>query len=692
MYTSSFHRPITIAALCLIFLLVVGSAFAVEVTVPTGGSPLNVNPGTITFDTALTANVGDNLGFTFTVNSGVLGTPFYTGVNVLHGLGQTAAGLFNTQGSSLDLANGVANGGVAPRTGARASWSNRRLINLPGDDFVATENGSAGGNEYYVIRVKPVNGAVSNYYYSPADAFQDSNTVDNGTVGIIGDEGDFLTAFDLSDLGYADCTRFEYVEFWEMLTTDTFNSTGYGYVGAGSTPPFRPPILDQVPPAFQSQFYDADIGFIFAVSAGHLEPVIPQFEITSTDTSSGILFSDPCVEVAEGTTVGDQFAFRLGSQPSANVDVTFTVSNSAQIRIDDGSVAGLTFVNSFTATFTPATWDQWVIVNVQALEDNTPEANPHTASIAISSVSADAAFNGLSTSETVFIYEPGFAFTEQVPNPIQEGGSGTYTVVITAPPGQATASTLETVRINLSGFNIRFLNPPTPTPLFFTRANWRTPQTINVVTVDDTRDYGNLYNTTITHGSATTATSPYDSRYGGAGSNIASERFRITIADNDLTAGSPLSDAQYEALVLAAWLDLAASSAPLVEGESSAALGVRLAGQPAEGEVVEVVLSSAPDVALYPTVLYFNEFNWNSYQMVTLTPALNSVEQGTYTVPVQAVVSGATTMFQVVGASDAVVVTVVDGSAGAAPAELPLQTESVDEGETPSSAEGTQSE
>jgi hypothetical protein len=38
------------------------------------------------------------------------------------------------------------------------------------------------------------------------------------------------------------------------------------------------------------------------------------------------------------------------------------------------------------------------------------------------------------------------------------------------------------------------------------------------------------------------------------------------------------------------------------------------------------------------------------------------------------------------------VVTVVDGSAGAAPAELPLQTESVDEGETPSSAEGTQSE
>ncbi|MDZ4766662.1 MAG: hypothetical protein SGI73_19155 [Chloroflexota bacterium] len=291
LFTRSFAKFAVVGAL----LIAVGVVAAEDVTVPTGGSPLNVNPDSITFDPLLTADTGSAQGGLVpnnAFNSGVQSSFYYTDVNLIHGMGEIIAGFNNDNGSTIDLTNGPSNGGIGARTGIRSSWSGRYLVNLPGDDLVVTDNGSAGGIEYYVIRVKPVDDVVSNFYYSPQDAFQDSNGIDDGAPGPVGDVGDFLTAFDLSDLGYATCATFEYVEFYEMLTSDQFDSTGYGFVGGGTTRFYRPPLLDQIDTIFGgliSQFFDADIGFVFARNAANLVNIASaNLESTTGDDCSQV--------------------------------------------------------------------------------------------------------------------------------------------------------------------------------------------------------------------------------------------------------------------------------------------------------------------------------------------------------------------------------------------------------------------
>jgi hypothetical protein len=280
METKQIARLFTRCALIVGLIVTVGSALAEEVVVPAGGSPLNVNPETIRFDTALTADVGTAQEYrpVASFSSGVNGVDFYPDVETDHGMGELIGGeaFNNDAGASIDLTNGPASGGVGTRSGIRISWSGRYLVNREGDDFVYTDNGSAGGNEYMVVRVKPVGEDVSAFYYAPADAFQDSNTMDDGAPGPVGDIGDFLTAVDLSDLGYDDGIQFEYVEIFEMLTTDTFAEDGIGFVGAGTALFYRPPQLDQIDTIFGgfiSQFFDGDIGYVFAVSSANLVDV-----------------------------------------------------------------------------------------------------------------------------------------------------------------------------------------------------------------------------------------------------------------------------------------------------------------------------------------------------------------------------------------------------------------------------------
>jgi hypothetical protein len=698
----------------MLLLAVVGSVLAVDVTVPAGGSPINVNAGTITFDTALTADQGSTQGGlvpAIAFNSGVLGTPFYTGVNLDHGMGEIISGFNNVNGSAIDLTNGPATvsnpggGSVAPRTGIRASWSNRYLLNRPGDDFVITDNGNAGGVEYFVIVAKPLGAAASNFYYSPADAFQDSNTTDDFEAGInpidlTQDVGDFLTAVDLSDLGYNNCTTFEYIEIWEMLAADRFDSSGFGFVGAGSTERFRPPVMDSIPTGALSAFYDADIGFIFAVDSTNLGS--PRLETTTTDPAAEMVFDDPCVEVAEGATVGDQFAFRLASVPADDVTVTFTVSSASQIQIDNGFVGGLSFGTSFNITFEPSDtsasipdWDEWVIVNVQALEDNFDEPEPHYETVNITTSSSDANFNGLSTSESVAIYDAAVNLSALSVLPIAEaGGVTTYTVTLNAPPGLANDGTIETVRVRLINYNVRFISV-SPVQLDFTRTGpnaWNLPRTITVTGIDDPIDRGTTYLTAITHSTSSLPgfTSPYDSRYGGGGINVTQPRQRIYLTDNDLTA--EMDQATYDARNQAAWLDIVATGAVVVEGSSAPALSVRLAGEPAPGEAVVVSLTSVPGVSLSPSEIVFTSDNWNVYQVVNVAVAMNgSAEGGSYTVPVQVVVSGATSAADFLGAADAFQVTVADATAPGVPADsvtAPFQ--GVPEGEN--SSEGAISE
>jgi hypothetical protein len=683
-----FVRSLTTFVLISALMLAIGAVVAADVTVPTGGSPQNVNTGSLTFDPTLTADTGSADGFVPSIafNSGVLGSSYYTGVNLDHGMGEIIAGFDNVNGSAIDLTNGPANGGVGARTGIRASWSGRYLVNLQGDDFVFTDNGNAGGVEYVVVRAKPVGAAVSNFYYSPADAFQDSNGVDDGTAGAANDVGDFLTGVDLSDLGFQSCTTFEYIEIYEMLTTDLFATSGFGFVGGGTTPRLRPTTLDQIDTLFGgaiSQFYDADIGFIFADSPGNLVNVpSPNLNLTTTDGTSGIVFTDACTQVTEGATVGDQFAFRLNAAPSSDVTVTFTVSSGTEIKIDNGFVAGFSFVNNFAVTFegdnneaSKPDWNEWVVVNVQALFDSLDEIDPELHAVNISTSSSDVAFNALGESATVYVYDPGIVLSAPTPNPVAEGGTLTYAVTLNGPPGLRNATEGETVTINLVSYNAMLVTP-TPTSLTFNRSDWNlanSAHTISVLAKDDAINYGVSYIQSINHTSSSNVVNPtYDSRYGGSGTNVPNIRQRFTILDNDLIVGSLLTPEEVDALILALWLDLAPMSGPVAEGTNQTALGVRLAGQPAEGEVVYVTLNTVSGVGISPVTLTFTAHNWDIYQPVNIAPALDAVAQGTYNIPVQVAVTDGTTMPEVMGAVNVVQIAVTDGAITGVIAEQPV--------------------
>lgn len=261
--------------------------------------------------------------------------------------------------------------------------------------------------------------------------------------------------------------------------------------------------------------------------------------------------------------------------------------------------------------------------------------------------------------EVQVVLVPGVTISPLTPNPMQEGGNATYTIVLNAPPNPG-----ETVRVSPRGFNTRFISA-SPIQAQFTSANWNVPQTITFTAIDDSVDRGNLYNTSYTHLLTTT---------GGAYSGLSlPDRFRVTIADNDLTDGTAHDQAYYDALNQAAWLE--------VGSLDGATLTVRLNGQPMPGEVVVVELYTAVGVTASPIRLTFTEHNWDIPQFVGVT-ALD----GTY--PVQAIIDDASTAAQMIGAAQAVTVTITSGAVMPAEQSVPLDAPEPE----PETAEGSVTE
>jgi hypothetical protein len=398
------------------------------------------------------------------------------------------------------------------------------------------------------------------------------------------------------------------------------------------------------------------------VDAGLLTAI--QIDRTS---APGLTIADAQTIAAEGATVGDQFAVRLGAAPSANVTIT-AAADAAQLRVSASS-APASLQTSINLVFTPANWNVWQIVNVSALADSIAEG-AHTANITLA-VAAGSAPEFLSVPaviETVDIREPGVLFAPT--NPLmQEGGSTTASVQLSAPPGlQTVGGGLEIVTVTPLGHNVRFLNL-TPTAMQFTRANWNIPQTLNAFAPDDPIDRGNRYSTMLFYQTTTNVLSPLDSFYGGAPTVIAFPRQRFTIQDNDLVAVS-MSDDEYEALNQAAWLEVGVIQ-PVMAGGSAQALWVRLNGQPAEGDTVTVMLSTAPGLTLTPNMLMFTTHNWDVPQLVTVS-ALPSLAGQTLPVQITAAIGRGETAQSMIGAAQVVEMTIVSSLPPMLPpAELP---------------------
>ncbi len=244
---------------------------------------------------------------------------------------------------------------------------------------------------------------------------------------------------------------------------------------------------------------------------------------------------------------------------------------------------------------------------------------------------------------------PGVTISPFTINPVQEGANTSYTIVLTAPPNSG-----ETVTISARGYNGRFITI-SPTSVQFTNANWNVARTIDIHANNDTVQRGVRYLTAIDHAVSTN---------GAVYVGVTVPRIRLTILDNDLSDGTPHDQTYYDALNLAAWLDVTPNA--LAAGAANVGATVRLNGQPMPGQIIIVNLYVGAGVTVSPASITFTEHNWDIAQPVTLIAA-DAGETA-----LQVVVDAAqTTSMDFIGAAQAVVISVQPAGTSVLPAEQP---------------------
>ena len=202
-----------------------------------------------------------------------------------------------------------------------------------------------------------------------------------------------------------------------------------------------------------------------SVEGGDYQGIVAwSVSVTITDNDSAGVSIDPtALTVIEGDTTGANYTVVLDSQPTADVTVTISGHDGADITLSNDSLI-----------FTSENWDVAQTVTVSAEQDDDGAGDLTTLSHTVSSVD-DADYNGIAADTvSVTITEDDTAGVSIDPTTltVPEGSSDTYTVVLTTRPSAD-------VTIDISGHadtDITLSNDS----LTFTAANWETPQTVTV--------------------------------------------------------------------------------------------------------------------------------------------------------------------------------------------------------------------
>ena len=174
-------------------------------------------------------------------------------------------------------------------------------------------------------------------------------------------------------------------------------------------------------------------------------------------------------------------------------------------------------VDKTTLTFTTTTWETAQTVTVTAVEDELSEGDESFTVTHTVTSAADSNYDGTAAGSVAVTVKdaPGGAISETALI-VQEGNTGTYTVVLnTEPAGDVT--------VTISGHAGPDVSVD-KTTLTFTATTWETAQTVTVTAVDDEIDDGETV--TLTHTVASAADSDYE--------GISAGSVAVSITDDDL--------------------------------------------------------------------------------------------------------------------------------------------------------------
>ena len=296
--------------------------------------------------------------------------------------------------------------------------------------------------------------------------------------------------------------------------------------------------------------------------------------ITDDDTA-GVVVSETSVTVDEdgGTAT---YTVVLTSQPSSNVTVTPTSSATGNATV------------SGALTFTPTNWETAQTVTVTGVNDDVDGADR---AATISHTVAGGGYGSVKAADvSVTVTDDdtaGVVVSETSVTVDEDGGTATYTVVLTSQPSSnvtVTPTSSATGNATVSG------------ALTFTPTNWETAQTVTVTGVDDDID-GADRSATISHTVA-----------GGGYGSVQAADVAVTITDDD-TAGVAVSE----------------TSVTVDEDGGTATYTVVLTSQPS-GDVTVTPTSSATGNATVSGALTFTPTNWETAQTVTVTGVNDDVD------------------------------------------------------------------
>ena len=282
-----------------------------------------------------------------------------------------------------------------------------------------------------------------------------------------------------------------------------------------------------------------------------------------------------------------EFKVKLNTQPTADVTIGLTSSNTAEGRVSTNSL-----------TFTAANYNQPQTITVSGLDDLVADGPQPYKIFTVAAVSTDANYNNLDPDDVTVTNSdnetPGITVNPTAG--LTTGESGTkanFAVVLNTQP-------IADVTIGLISDNVAEGTVSTNS-LTFTPANWNTPQPVTVTGVEDSIADGNIDYKIVTGAAVST-----DANYNNG--DVAD--VSLSNQDND-TAGVSITPTQITA----------------TEGGANGIYSAVLESQPIAP--VTITLTTGNQIgAIAP--LTFTANNWNVAQTVTVQAVDNTVVEGTH--------------------------------------------------------------
>ncbi len=304
------------------------------------------------------------------------------------------------------------------------------------------------------------------------------------------------------------------------------------------------------------------------------------------DDEAGIAINPTSGLVTSESGSQATFTMVLTSQPSANVTIGLSSSNTAEGTVNPASL-----------TFTSGNWNIAQIVTITGVDDAVADGDQNYTIITAASSSTDPLYNGINpTDVSVTNTDNDVVGVTVSPTSLTTNESGspvTFAIVLNTKP---TAN----VTINVSSSDLTE-GTVSPSSVIFTTTDWNTPKTITVTPVNDDEDDGDINYSIVTSNAQST-----DPGY----NNLNVSDVAVTNINDDV-AGITVNPT---------------SGLTTTEAGGTATFTIRLNSKPTANVTIGLSSSNTAEGSISPTSVTFTPSSWNTPQTITVTGVDDDVD------------------------------------------------------------------